>query len=229
MTRPPLFKRLLSHIIELPVGEFTSQHNQQLKILLHRGRYKLVTHGAIYSFSDLYSNFRKSFEQLDWEKFNIRSCLVLGLGLGSIPDMLVTRFKKKDIHFTAVEIDEKVIQLALDYVLQPKGINVQVFTADAASFLEWHHGKYDMICSDVFFGDQIPKALQTIEALESMKTMLMPNGLLLYNRLSRYEPDIRANQTFLDDVFLKVFPEGGYLDVQGNWMFVNKLEAFRGS
>lgn len=213
----------------MPVGEFTSQHNQQLKILLHRGRYKLVTHGAIYSFSDLYSNFRKSFEQLDWEKFNIRSCLVLGLGLGSIPDMLVTRFKKKDIHFTAVEIDEKVIQLALDYVLQPKGINVQVFTADAASFLEWHHGKYDMICSDVFFGDQIPKALQTIEALESMKTMLMPNGLLLYNRLSRYEPDIRANQTFLDDVFLKVFPEGGYLDVQGNWMFVNKLEAFRGS
>lgn len=186
-----------------------------------------MTHGAIYSFSDLYSNFRKSFERLDWEKYNIQSCLVLGLGLGSIPDMLVTRFKKKNIHFTAVEIDEKVIQLALDYVLHPKGINVQVFTSDAASFLEWHHGKYDMICSDVFVGDQIPKSLQTIEALESMKSMLKPNGLLLYNRLSRFEPDIRANQTFLDDVFLKVFPEGGYLDVQGNWMFVNKLEAFR--
>lgn len=141
--------------------------------------------------------------------------------------MLVTRFKKSEIHFTAVEIDEKVIQLALDYVLKPKGINVQVFTADAVSFLEWHHGKYDMICSDVFVGDQIPKSLQTIEALEAMKSMLKPTGLLLYNRLSRFGPDIRANQTFLDDVFLKVFPEGGYLDVKGNWMFVNKLDAFR--
>jgi len=225
VSKLPFYKHLLSHLIEVPIAEYRSQYNSRLNVILHRGRYKLVTHGAIYSFSDLYSNFRKSFERFDWKNHPVKSCLILGLGLGSIPDMLTTRFKK-NIQFTAVEIDEKVIQLAMEYVLRPKNIPVNVFTADAASFLEWHHGKYDMICSDVFIGDRIPKELETEAALLGMKNMLKPNGILLYNRLSRFEPDIRNSLAFRDETFLKVFPKGGYLDVQGNWMFVNKLEAF---
>lgn len=219
-------KKFLSYFVELPVISTTSKFNQPLRVYLHRGRYKLVTHGAIYSFSDLYSNFRKAFEKLDWKKHSIKSCLVLGLGLGSIPDMLTGRFKK-EISFTAVEIDEKIIHMAMEYVLGPKGIPVQVFTADAASFLQWHHGRYDMICSDVFVGDRIPEELETVEALEAMKNMLLPGGILLYNRLSRFEPDIKKSLTFLNEVFLKVFPAGGYLDVGGNWVFVNNIDAFR--
>lgn len=213
-------------MFEVPVGTYSSPHNSQLKVILHRGRYKLITHGAIYSFSDLYSNFRKTFEKLDWEKHQVRTCLILGLGLGSIPDMLTSKFNKKDIRFTAVEIDEIVIHLATKYVLKPKGIQVQVFTADATSFIEWHKGKYDMICSDVFVGDRIPKELQSIEALTLLKGMLKPNGILLYNRLSRYDLDIQANNLFLNEAFLPVFPEGGYLDVDGNWMFVSDRSSF---
>jgi spermidine synthase len=186
----------------------------------------LLTNGAIYSYGDLYSNFRKSFERLRWDEHPVRTCLVLGLGLASIPDMLVNRFHKK-IRFTAVEIDEVVTKLAYDYVLNPKGIKIEVFTADAASFLQWHHGKYDMICSDVFVGDAIPSDLQTEEALQAMKDMLLPGGLILYNRLSRYKPDIDKSLKFRDEVFLKVFPGGGYLDVDGNWMFVNRLSSFQ--
>jgi len=186
----------------------------------------LLTNGAIYSYGDLYSNFRKSFERLRWDEHPVRTCLVLGLGLASIPDMLVNRFNKK-IRFTAVEIDEVVTKLAYDYVLNPKGIKIEVFTADAASFLHWHHGKYDMICSDVFVGDAIPAELQTEEALQAMKDMLLPGGLLLYNRLSRYKLDIDKSLKFRDEVFLKVFPGGGYLDVDGNWMFVNRLSSFQ--
>ncbi len=208
------------------MAEFKSEHNPDLKIVLHHGRYKLLTNGAIYSFGDLYSNYRKCFERLDWGNQKIESCLILGLGLGSIPDMLVTKFNK-NIRFTAVEIDELVIQLALEYVLRPKNINVEVFTADAAAFVQWHHGRYDMICSDVFLGDRIPAELQTEEALFSMKEMLKPHGLLLYNRLSRFQPDMKASLKFRDEVFLKVFPEGGYIDVQGNWMFVNRMNAFK--
>jgi hypothetical protein len=213
-------------VVELPVTSRSSDHNPELKVTYHRGRYKLITFGAIYSFEDLYSNFRKSFERLKWEDHKIETCLVLGLGLGSIPDMLVTKFKKK-ISFVAVDIDEVVIEMAMKYVLRPKKINIDVFTADAGSFLEWHHGRYDMICSDVFVGDRIPPELQTVEALTSMKSMLRPNGLLLYNRLSRYQPDIDASLRFLDQIFLKVFPEGGYIDLDGNWMFVSRRSAFK--
>jgi len=204
----------------------SSSLNPELNVVLHRGRYKLLTNGAIYSYGDLYSNFRKSFERLRWDEHPVRTCLVLGLGLASIPDMLVNRFHMQ-IRFTAVEIDEVVTKLAYDYVLNPKGIKIEVFTADAASFLQWHHGKYDMICSDVFVGDAIPVELQTEEALQAMKEMLLPGGLILYNRLSRYKPDIDKSLKFRDEVFLKVFPEGGYLDVEGNWMFVNRMSSFK--
>jgi spermidine synthase len=225
MKQPSLIKRFFSYFAEVPVGEFTSEHNHVLTVLLDRGRYKLVTKGAIYSFSDLYSNYSMSFERLKWKDHPVKSCLVLGLGLGSIPDMLVNRFKK-DIQFTAVEIDDQVIRLAMEFVLRPGKIPVQVFSADAASFLQWHQGTYDMICSDVFIGDRIPKNLQTEEALYAMKSMLNPRGVLLYNRLSRFEPDIKTSLTFQEEVFLKVFPAGGYLDVEGNWMFVNDMQAF---
>lgn len=216
----------LSHLVEIPVLTTGSIHNAELKVVLHRGRYKLLTDGAIYSYGDLYSNFRKSFEQFDWQNNPIQSCLILGLGLGSIPDMLTTRFKKS-IRFTAVEIDEVVTRLAYDYVLNPKHIPVEIFTADAASFLEWHRGQYDMICADVFVGDKIPESLQSIEALHRMNDMLKPGGILLYNRLSRFKPDVDKSLRFRDEVFLRVFPGGGYLDMDGNWMFVSRMSAFR--
>lgn len=215
----------LSHLIEWPIAEYSSDYNHHLKVVLHRGRYKLITDGAIYSYGDLYSNYRKSFERLNWTTHSYESCLILGLGMASIPYMLVKRFDKH-LRFTAVEIDELVTKLAYDYVLRPENINVEVFTADAASFLEWHEGKYDMICSDVFVGDKIPEELETEEALLAMKDLLKPGGVLLYNRLSRYGADKAKSLKFKDNVFLKVFPEGGYLDMDGNWMFVNRLSAF---
>lgn len=222
---PGRLKKWLSHLIELPVASFSSPYNPHLQVVLHRGRYKLITDGAIYSFGDLYSNYRKSFERLDWQSHTYQSCLVLGLGMASIPDMLVSRFKK-DMFFTAVEIDELVAKLAYTYVLGPKHIDVQVFTSDAASFLQWHGDTYDLICSDVFVGDHIPEELETLESIEAMQAMLNPGGVVLYNRLSRGPEDIDKNLKFKEEVFLKVFPGGGYFDLDGNWMFVSSFDAF---
>lgn len=225
MATPSPLKLWLSYLFEWPVVEMGSAYNPLLKVVLHKGRYKLITEGAIYSFGDLYSNYRKTFEQLDWQSHPIQSCLILGLGLGSIPDMLVTHFHQK-MEFTAVEIDEMVASLAYQYVLGPKKINVQVFTTDAASFLDWHEDSYDLICSDVFTGDLIPADLESMDALTAMRDMLNPGGLLLYNRLHRHKQDAEDNLKFRDQVFLKVFPKGGYLDVGGNWMFVNTMSSF---
>lgn len=226
MKRPPgLLKKWLSHLIEVPVAHYSTPYNPNLQVVLHRGRYKLLTDGAIYSFGDLYYNYRQSFERLDWQAHTYSSCLVLGLGMASIPDMLVSKFRK-DLQFTAVEIDEVIAMLAYHYVLAPKHIAVQVFTTEAASFLEWHEETYDLICSDVFVGDRIPEELETLEALEAMRDLLNPGGVLLYNRLGRGLEDIDKNLKFRDEVFLKVFPYGGYFDMDGNWMFVSSLDAF---
>lgn len=220
------FRKLMSYVIEIPVARYASELNPNMEVALYRGRYKLITDGAIYSFSDLYTNFRTAFTKLKWNEGQYQSCLVLGLGLASIPDMLKNYFNK-ELKYTAVELDDVVIHMAKKFVLTPSSIPVEVFTADAASFLGWHKGHYDIICHDVFVGDRIPSSLQSIDALIKMKSLLSPNGILLYNRLSRYSTDIQESRRYYNEVFLSVFPNGGYIDVEGNWVLVSDRSKFK--
>ena len=44
----------------------------------------------------------------------------------------------------------------------------------------------------------------------------------------RQKQDVAKNLKFRDEVFLKVFPKGGFLDVDGNWMFVSNMAMFPG-
>jgi hypothetical protein len=60
-----------------------------------------------------------------------------------------------------------------------------------------------------------------------MNEMLRPGGIWLYTRLSRYKPDIDQSLRFRDEAFRRVFPDGDFIDVDGNWMFVNRMSAFR--
>ena len=226
MANPGAIKNALSYLVEWPIITLSSPYNPILKVVLHKGRYKLIAHNAIYSFGDLYSNYRRTFELLKWDTHEFRTCLVLGLGMASIPDMLVTKFKR-NMEFTAVEIDEVVIKLAYEYVLKPKGIPVQVFTGDAASFISYHEKKYDLICSDVFSGDVVPESLETLEALKNMRDLLLPGGLLLYNRLGRYKSDKTKSLRFFEEVFRPVFPESDFLELDGNWMLINRPDYFK--
>ena len=86
--------------------------------------------------------------------------------------------------------------------------------------------KFDIICMDVFVDDEIPDRLFSIDFLELLKERLNPSGVLLYNCLARSKADIDLAQRFLYDEFVHVFPNGGYLDVKGNWMLVSNEELF---
>jgi spermidine synthase len=184
-----------------------------------------VTHNAIYSFGDLYNNFARTFERLDWTKLSGDNVLILGLGLGSIPYMLERKFQKR-FTYTAVEIDEQVIYFASKYVLDELKSPVTVIQADAVSFIETTEERWDLICLDLFVDDVIPAGAQTIDFMESLKARLNPGGLLLYNSLARTREDKNKSSHLLHEVFLPVFTQGGYLDVGGNWMLVSAKSSF---
>jgi len=200
--------------------------NSDLYILLAKGRYQLVTSNAVYSWADLYANFFKAFQRLDWSRVSGDNVLILGLGLGSIPYMLKTKFNKS-LKYTAVELDQDVIQLARKYVLDDLEVPVQIFHADASEFVVQPTQQWDMACVDVFIDDRIPDRIKTTEFLESLRACLTESGLVLYNTLARTKADRDRSQRFLEDVFLPVFPDGGYLDVGGNWILVNKKSFFK--
>ena len=115
--KQPWYKVAISHFWDVPVETTSSQFNPLLRVLLSRGRYQLTTRNAVYSFADLYDNFRVALAQVKWETWHGRKVLVLGLGLGSIPYMLEKHFWHS-MEYTAVEIDEEVVYLANKYVLR---------------------------------------------------------------------------------------------------------------
>jgi hypothetical protein len=224
--KPPLYLRLLSYLLELHVESAPSELNPHLYVSLSRGRYQLSTQNAVYSYGDLYDNFARTFRRLDWEVFSGEEVLLLGVGLGSVPYMLETKFGR-EFSYTGVEIDENVLLLANKYVLRELHSPMTMVFADARSFLRRTQDKFDLICMDVFVDDKIPKDMQTVEFLKMLQNVMAENSLLLYNCLARTQHDISQTKAFLHDVFLPAFPHGGYLDVRGNWMLVSDKRYFQ--
>lgn len=217
----PRWKKWLSYFFEMHIESASSEYNPHLYVSLNRGRYQLCTANAVYSFEDLYDNFFKAFQKIDLESLPGRRVLVLGLGLGSIPQILEKHFNLA-FHYTAVELDEAIIYLASKYVLNDLESSIEMICADAANYVEQSQDTFDLICMDIFLDDEIPSIFEKTIFLEQLKAILHPQGILLYNRLSLTDRDVAKTKQFFETTFLSVFPQGTYLDVQTNWVLMNR-------
>ena len=219
--RPPFWKKIISYLTELHIESAPSDINPHLYVSLNKGRYQLCTANAIYSYEDLYDNYSEAFKKIEIDKRKIENVLILGFGLGSIPFILEKKFHKK-YHYTAIEIDESVIYLATKYALPEIDSSIQMICADAFAFVMQCQEQFDLVCMDVFLDDIVPEEFEAKDFLENLKQLIAKDGLLLFNRLANTPEDLKATQTFFNEKFQPVFPEGRYLEVRGNWMLLDK-------
>ena len=220
----PKWKVWLSYLMELHIESAPSELNPHLYVSINQGRLQLCTANAIYSYEDLYDNFSRTFDRFKPELQLGKEALILGFGLGSVP-ILLERYFGESFYFTGIEADESVVYLADKYALRQISSPTQIITADAAAFVYQTQEKYNLIAMDVFVDDVVPEQFETIEYLEALRDSLSENGILLYNRLALTKADIEKTKAFYESRFLKVFPKGTYLDVNGNWMLVNRKEV----
>ena len=223
----PRWKILLSYLFEIHVESASSDFNPHLYVSLKRGRFQLSSAHAVYSFGDLYTNFARTFKQWNWESYPIDEVLVLGLGLGSIP-VILEQSHGQDCQFTAVEIDEEVVDLAYRYVLEDLKSPIQMIVTDAAIAVQQLPDEaYDLICVDIFDDDKVPPVFEEADFLENSKCLLRPGGVLLFNRLAATPEDRKLSQAFFDHVFKSVFPNAYCLDLGGNFMLVSDGAAIK--
>jgi spermidine synthase len=214
----PRWKKWLSHLTPLTLEEATSEQNPELAVVLSRGRLQLLSGDSIYSWDDLYKNFLIAFDQLRVDERDIEDVLVLGLGLGSVPYMLETVFQRQ-YRYTAVEWDETISELAARYTLSRLASRVDVITGDAEIFVEITEEQYDLLIVDIFEDDITPPQFTTPDFLTQCAELLRPGGLILFNRLHGDDPNVRqVTERFFERTFKSVFPQGNYIDTQGNWI-----------
>lgn len=217
----PKYRRLLSYVTEQVLETTSSEHNDYLQVSLVQGRLQLVAEDAIYSFGDYYLNFRKLFERFDFEQLPLRSnVLILGLGLGSIPELLED-YIGVEYEYVAVEIDPTIIDLASNYSLPQLRSPIEVRQADAYAFLQIDTREYDLICVDVFQDATIPEHLTGDDFLELLKDSLAPNGAIAYNRIADTSAHARESLEYYEGPFKEAFPEGTLYNSKGNYMLLN--------
>ena len=106
---------------------------------------------------------------------NAKTALVLGLGGGVISNMLV----KKNIDVTAVELDNRIVEVAHKYFnLSDK---IHLIEDDARHALYQLKKKYDIIVMDMFTGEVASSHVLSLEFFAKLKTMLNPNGFIFIN------------------------------------------------
>jgi 2-polyprenyl-3-methyl-5-hydroxy-6-metoxy-1,4-benzoquinol methylase len=214
-------KKILSYLVDIQIDTASTGLNPVLQLSLRKGRYYLTTTNAVYSFGDLYDNFSKTFQKLDFEKNKFQNLLVLGFAMGSVPFMLERVFGQK-MHCTGVEADTKIVEWASKYTLPTLANPIQLIHEDALVFVEKCSQQFDIIVVDLFLDDLVPTQFESLDFLQKTKSLLTPKGLLLFNRLADTEIALSATQFYLEKTFKIVFPEGNYLDVNGNWMLANR-------
>ncbi|MEM6772160.1 MAG: fused MFS/spermidine synthase [Bacteroidota bacterium] len=228
MIKIPRHRRWLSYLTEQVLETASSEHNKYLHVSLVHGRLQLVAEDAIYSFGDYYLNFRRVFERFDFEQLPLRAnVLVLGLGLGSIPEIL-ERYIGVEYNFVAVEIDPVIIELASDYSLPALKSTIEVHEADAFAFLQLDTRKYDLICVDVFQDATIPAHLNGPDFLELLQSSLQPKGAIVYNRLADTMAHKAEAKNYFNEEFLRAFPDGKLVDTGGNYMLINDARFILG-
>jgi len=215
------WNKALSYVKDVHIESASSLYNDELDVLLVKGEYQLVTPEAIYSYGNRYDNFFEAFKRINIKEHQIDNVLLLGLGLGSIPYML-ERFYKMDCTYTAVEIDDAIIYLASKYVLNDLTSDITTVCTDAIHFVNVDQNKYDMVAMDVFVSDYIPDVFETEEFLRDMESCVADDGLVLFNRLYYFDKDKKKTKDYYERVFKKVFPRGRYLEINGNWILLNK-------
>lgn len=212
------FWKLLSYIVDIPMEHLSSELNPTIQLYLSRGEFKLVSDTAIYSYGLKYEHFVAAFKKLKIESKAPKSILILGLGTGSIPQMLESKFHIQ-AKFDFVERDPEIIFLFekyQDYIFTGQ---FKCYCEDGMDFLKNSKRKYDLICMDIFEDCIIPDKFESTAFLDLLKSNLNESGTLLYNRLHDNSENKKKNMNFLVS-FSQIFPLYSVLKHDYNWILI---------
>jgi spermidine synthase len=141
-------------------------------------------------------------EQIRNSKHEIRNCLVLGLGGGTVAHLLTQKFGP--IPIDGVEIDPTIVEIGKKFFDLDKLSNLNIITGDAINLVhvqQWNKvsslrsersasggsntmKQYDLIIVDLYRGGEYPDTAESRAFLAGLTKLTDPQGLIVFNRIS---------------------------------------------
>jgi len=202
------WKRLLSYFFPVKLYGFIGYGDVPVKVLLWRGEVCLETPRALYSWGRNYEPFRELVKRRGRDILNPPpgKILVLGGGLMSVSlifSEFLIRNNRPVSEFYAVEIDDKVIDIAREVLPAFILKNIQFIHVDAFDFVLDAPQDWDMIIVDIFVDDVIPHRFLNKAFIQILHRIMKVGGLLIYNMLGRNQKErqeaIRVGDALVDN------------------------------
>ena len=192
--------------------ETTSKYNKKITVIrdFTWGTY-IKVNGLTQSGGILSNIWKETIKKLINENNEFKSCLILGLGAGSVASIVYKNYP--NIKITGVDIDRKIVQLGKKY-LQLDEIKIQIKTADALAFVFKNKIKYDLILIDLYCGDEFPVKFEDEKFLIQVKKNLNKNGIAVFNRLKGNEKENKGLK--MGRKLKKIFKKVEYFYPQAN-------------
>lgn len=210
-----ILQKLLSYVTDVKIETVYSEINSTLDVVLSKNRFQLNSANATYSYEDLYTSYGGALAKIRPAEEQVKSVLVLGLGLGSIPFILQKKYTIS-CEINCVEIDPVIIRLAKKYYPLPEQFHkIKIHAADAYDWILRNEDTFDLITVDLFIDREVPKKLQRKDFIEALKNRVNKQGTILFSRL-KSNKDLEYQ---LWENLYSVFPLGIDIDTMGNAIF----------
>ncbi|MCB9033698.1 MAG: methyltransferase domain-containing protein [Chitinophagales bacterium] len=208
-------QKWLSYFFEIPIEKVQSNYSGTIEVLYHKNAYKLTTENTIYSFGNYYTSFKKVFDEYEFNTLNCTEVLVLGIGLGSVVNLLENNTTIKNI--TAVDIDATIIDLCKKYLNTKHNINY--IQQDAYDFVVDNQNKYELILVDLFINATTPQQFLSIDFLQALKNSVSNKAYIVLSKLALNSNQQQENEVF-EQNFKQVFANYQKIFTDGNLLFV---------
>jgi spermidine synthase len=172
------------------ISRSSSQFNQTIEVALENGILVLNSENGNYSYGNLHVVFDEVFraENIGQKQYN--HILLLGMGAGSVIDLLKNNYNQKQ-QFTAVEIDAEIIQVSRQYFNLDGYNNCSVINQDAFDFVFETKDIYDLIIVDIYIDLDIPSQFESEEFISQLFHICDTNGIIMFNKVVQSSKQMR--------------------------------------
>lgn len=131
--------------------------------------------------------WEKIIKTISNQQLTISNCLILGLGCGSVANLLAEKWL--GIKITGIEIDPKMIEIGRKYFNLGKIPNLKVVVGGGIKAVSSQpsairQNEFNLILVDMYCGQEFPKEAENEEFLNGLRRILGENGLIIFNRLN---------------------------------------------
>jgi len=171
-------KKILSYIWPLTSKTVNSETNGELKITYYNGKKMLNTKDANYSYGSLQKILEYGISKIELNR--VKKVLILGLGGGSVVASLRNKFDFNG-YIQAVDIDEKIIEIAKNDFEIRSSKNLAITKYDAFKYVKKNNKKHDLIIIDLFINNEVPDQFYSAAFCANIEKLVSEKGYFIFN------------------------------------------------